>query len=413
MTALAVGGAWHAAQVPRPETRPATRHVSDAERRARLVTRHRLTPQTRTDDVVTITDDLVALHSTDPVTVYLSAAARMAAPALAPVSDALYQTRRLLRHHAMRRTLWVFGHEHARLAHHAATVDVAAVQHRNLMGYLAAAGVADPPAWYADAAAQVLGVLSAGGPRTAREVGAALPGIAGLELPIQGGSFPAHSRVLLVLGFEGRVLRARPTGTWINGQYRWSAADDWVPGGIGAPLERRPAAAGLARAYLRTFGPATRDDLKWWAGWTVATTMAALADVEAVEVSLDGGGTGFLLPDDLDPVPDPGPSVALLPGLDPTTMGWKARGHHLAPDDAPRLFDRNGNGGPAIWVNGRIAGTWVQRKDGAIATRLFTDVGRAARAAIEEAAARHHALLGDVRFNVRYPAPVQRELLAG
>lgn len=398
-----------------------TRHVSDAERRARLVTRHRLAPHTRTDDVVRITDDVVALHSTDPVTVYLSAAARMAAPDLAPVDAALYTDRTLLRHHAMRRTLWVFGHGHTALAHHAATGDVAAVQRRDLLRRLAATGVADPEAWYADAGARVLGQLAAHGPITAREVGTALPDLAAQRVPLQGGTTqPAHSRVLLMLGFEGRVLRAHPAGTWINGQYRWSAAHDWVPGGIGLPGEagtppadvRRAAAAGLTRAHLRAFGPVTRDDLRWWAGWTVATTRTALADVGAVEVGLDGGGTGYLLPEDLDPVEDPGPSVALLPSLDPATMGWKTRDWYLDPAHAPLLFDRNGNGGPAIWVDGAVAGTWVQRRDGTIATRLFRRVDRTARREIDAAAARHRELLGEVRFSVRYPAPVQPELLA-
>ncbi|ANY05065.1 winged helix DNA-binding domain-containing protein [Pseudonocardia sp. HH130630-07] len=394
-----------------------TRHVSDAERRYRLTLRHRLVPSTRTDDVVAIADDLVALHSTDPVTVYLSAAARMVHPRTGAVDEALYTDRTLLRHHAMRRTLWVFGRRHAALAHHGATRGVAAVQLRDLMRQLAAAGVADPPGWYAGAAREVLGLLAERGPTTAREVGTALPHIAGLRVPIQGGEHPAHTRVLLVLGFEGRVLRARPTGTWINGQYRWAAAERWLgggggaPGDLGGPADPRAAAAGLARAYLRAFGPVTREDLRWWAGWTVATTRAALADTGAVEVTLDDGGTGHLLPGDLDPVPDPGPSVALLPGLDPTTMGWKVRHHHLDPGAAARLFDRNGNGGPAIWVDGRSVGSWVQRPDGAIATRLFTDVGREAGQAVAEAAERHRLLLGDVRFSVRYPAPVQRELL--
>lgn len=189
-----------------------TLHVSDAQRRARLVTRHRLTPPARTDDAVTVADDLVALHSTDPVTVYLSVAARAVAPSLAAVDAALYEDRTLLRHHAMRRTLWVFGHAHAALAHHAATVDVAEVQRRALLDQLAAAGVADPPAWYDAAAERVLGVLADRGPTTAREIGTLLPEIAGTLVPIQGGRHPAHSRVLLVLGFSGRVLRGRPTG---------------------------------------------------------------------------------------------------------------------------------------------------------------------------------------------------------
>ena len=49
------------------------RTVTADERRARLARRHRLLPEDRTDDVARIADDLVALHSTDPVTVYLSA----------------------------------------------------------------------------------------------------------------------------------------------------------------------------------------------------------------------------------------------------------------------------------------------------------------------------------------------------
>src|SRR4051794_38525656 len=114
---------WHARRV-------VTRFVDAAERRTRLAVRHRHVPVTHTDDVVALTDGLVALHSTDPVSVYLSAAARMATPSLSAVDAALYDERSLVRHHAMRRTLWVFGHEAARLAHHAATVDVARAQRR-------------------------------------------------------------------------------------------------------------------------------------------------------------------------------------------------------------------------------------------------------------------------------------------
>ncbi|MCW0216549.1 MAG: winged helix DNA-binding domain-containing protein [Pseudonocardia sp.] len=388
--------------MPVPEIGPM---ISTAQRRARLVTRHRLAPAHRLDDVPVLADDLVALHSTDPVTVYLSAAARMRTPALAPVDAALYEDRTLLRHHAMRRTLWVLGPAHARLAHHAATVDVAAVQLRNLLTQLGLAGVADPGAWLAGARRQVHDLLAAEGPLPAREVGLRLPRLT-FPVPIGDATVAAHSRVLLIMGFDGQVLRARPTGTWINGQYRWAAADAWVPGGLGTPLARREAAAGLARAYLRAFGPATREDLRWWAGWTVGTTKAALADVDAVETT-----AGYVLPDDLDPVPDPGPSVALLPGLDPTTVGWKVRDHYLDPALVPHLFDRNGNGGPAIWVDGRIAGGWVQRKDGTIATALLTDVGAEARDAVDAAAHAIETLLGEARVTVRFPAPMQAGLL--
>ncbi|MDT7552414.1 MAG: hypothetical protein QOI16_950, partial [Pseudonocardiales bacterium] len=120
----------------------ATRFVDAEERRARLVVRHRHVVAERTDDVVALTDGLVALHSTDPVSVYLSAAARMTLPSLAPLDAALYEERSLVRHHAMRRTLWVFGHEAARIAHHASTLGLVKVQRRNTLAMLDGAGIA-------------------------------------------------------------------------------------------------------------------------------------------------------------------------------------------------------------------------------------------------------------------------------
>jgi hypothetical protein len=388
------------------------RRIDTAERRARLAHRHRLTAAGRTDDVVAIADDLVALHSTDPVTVYLSAAARMRTPSLAAMEEALYERRSLVRHHAMRRTLWVFGPEAARLAHHSATLGLLKVQRRMLLEAVAGSGLHDDPeAWVAAASAEILAALVEAGPLSARELGGRVPH---LTVPLQIGrgrnaaTQAAHTRLLLVLGFAGRVLRARPTGTWINGQYRWAATSSWLPEGF-AELEQRDAAAGLARRWLRAFGPATRTDLAWWTGWTVALTTRALADIGAVEVDLDDG-PGFVLPDDLDPAPPASPFVALLPGLDPSTMGWKQRAFHLDPAHVPALFDRNGNGGPTVWADGRIVGGWVQQRDGTIAVRLLEDIGTEHRKAVDDAAHELEELLGAVRFSVRFPAPLQTEL---
>ena len=58
----------------------ARRKITIDERRARLAERHRLTTATKTDDIAAIADSVVALHSSDPATVYLSALARMQHP---------------------------------------------------------------------------------------------------------------------------------------------------------------------------------------------------------------------------------------------------------------------------------------------------------------------------------------------
>jgi hypothetical protein len=68
-----------------------TRRITVGERRARLARRHRLVPSTRTDDVAAIADSVVALHSSDPVSVFLSALARMRHPSIAAVEAALHE----------------------------------------------------------------------------------------------------------------------------------------------------------------------------------------------------------------------------------------------------------------------------------------------------------------------------------
>ena len=84
-------------------------------------------------------------------------------------------------------------------------------------------------------------------------------------------------------------------------------------------LDPAAARATLARAWLARYGPGTIADLKWWTGWTLTHTRAALAALDTVTVTLDGpAGTGVVLADDVDDVPAPPRWVALLPALDPT-----------------------------------------------------------------------------------------------
>ena len=390
-----------------------TRTLSVEERRARLASRHRLLPEHRTDDVATIADDLVALHSTDPVTVFLSAMVRMRNPSVAAVERALYVDRSVVRHHAMRRTLWVATPDVVRLMHAAATRRLVAPEHRRTAMLLAENGVADPERWLADAREQVLAALEEHGPMTARSLGSKVPALRQRIVMAPGKKYSAtvsaHTRVLLNLGFEGRIVRTRPTGTWINGAYTYAAMDSWLEGGL-RELTERDAACGLALRWLRVFGPGTAKDLQWWMGWTVVTTKAALADCGAVQVTLDGG-PGWVAPGDDEPPEPVGPWVALLPALDPTTMGWKERDWYLPVEAAP-AFDRMGNAGPTIWVDGQVVGAWDQRSDGEIRTHLFTGLGAAQLAVVEQRVTELAEMVGATRFTVRFPSPASIALRA-
>lgn len=387
------------------------RTVDVEERRARLAQRHRLLPGRRTDDIGQLADDLVALHSSDPVTVYLSAWARMDQPSVAAVEQALYVDRTVVRHHAMRRTLWVATPDVARMMHAAATRLLVEPQTARTAKMLAAAGIADPRGWLASAGRQVLADLHEHGPSSARELGQRLES---LRQPLQvaagtawAASQSAHTRVLLLLGFAGEILRAQPVGSWVNGAYRYAATDAWLPGGLGE-LDGRTAAGDLADHWLRRFGPGTTADLTWWMGWTVATTKQALADCAAVPVDLVDG-PGWLAAGDED-LPESEPWVAVLPSLDPTTMGWKRRSWYL-PEAAAEAFDRRGNAGPTLWVDGRVVGAWAQTKDGELPRHYFEAVARNRRREIDDRLAVLRDTVGATRFTVRFPGLIQAQLL--
>jgi winged helix DNA-binding protein len=384
--------------------------VDVEERRARLAVRHRLLPATRTDDVPRIADDLVALHSTDPPTVFLSAMVRMDHPSVEAVEQALYVDRSLIRHHAMRRTLWVATPGMIRLMHATATRDLVAPERRRTCQLLAASGVSDPEHWLAEAEAEVLADLRRHGPSTARAVGQRVAARQRLHLS-PGKSYAAvqsaHTRVLTILGFAGEMVRTRPS-SWINGAYAYAAVEDWLPAGLGEE-DPRAAAAELADRWLQRFGPGTTTDLRWWMGWTLTRTRQALADCGALEVEINGG-TGWLAAKD-DSSPRAEPWVAVLPGLDPTTMGWKQRDWYL-PKAAIESFDSAGNGGPTLWVDGRIVGVWAQTRDGEIHTHYFEKVAANRRREIDARIREVKAMIGQARFTVRFPAPIHNRLAA-
>ena len=221
----------------------------------------------------------------------------------------------------------------------------------------------------------------------------------------------AGSRVLFLLAAEGEIVRGRPLGSWTSTLYRWSPMASWLDGGL-ADLDTDVAAADLVTRWLRAFGPGTYADLKWWTGWTAGLLRRALASVEPVEVTLEGGATGLVLAGDDEPIAAPGELfAALLPALDPAPMGWQARDWYLGPH-RERLFDYSGNIGPTIWWDGRIVGGWAQRADGSIAVELLEDAGADAAAAVAAEARRVRDWIAGVRVTPRFRTPLERELVA-
>lgn len=386
------------------------RRFDASERRARLGVRHRVAVPAR--DVREVADSLVALHGTDPASVFLAAAARTGTGDAAAVEYALYDDRRLVRMLGMRRTMFVLPLDVAPVVHAACTRTIAGRQRTLLVKHLERSGaVPDAASWLRDVEESTLRALIARGSATAAELAEDEPR---LRTPLEmatGKPYEARvyvtSRVLFLLAADARIVRGRPRGSWTSSQYSWAAWDSWIPGGL-SELDTATAQAELARRWLTAFGPAPATDLRWWTGWNAGETKRALARLDVAEVELDGG-TGIVLADDVDPTPDPEPWVALLPALDPTPMGWSDRSWFLGEHGKP-LFDSTGNIGPTVWLDGRIVGGWAQRASGEIAFQLLEDVGAEALARVHGTVERLTTWLGPVRVTPRFRTPLEREL---
>lgn len=387
-------------------------HIDAAQRRARLGVRHHLAAPA--DDAVRVSGDLVGLHATDPASVFLAARARVRDFRPPDLEQALYDDRSLARILGMRRTMFVVPVALVPVLHAAVTRALAVRERTRTLKMIREGGVAeDAAAWLTRVEAAAFAALEAKGEATARELTAQVPDLGGKILVGQGtkweGEIGVSTRVLFLLANEARVVRGRPLGTWLSSQYRWAPLRSWLGVDVDM-LDTQDARRELARRWLRTFGPATVADLKWWSGWTLGETRRVLSSSDTVDVDLDGQA-GVVLADDVDPVETPPPWTALLPALDPTVMGWTQRDWYLGAHRAA-LFDRNGNAGPTIWCDGRVVGGWGQRPEGEVAFRLLSDVGSEAQSRIEAQAAALTQWLDGVRIIPRFRTPLERELSA-
>lgn len=384
------------------------RHVSDDERRARIGVRHALAPSFRVDSPEAATRAMTVLHATESATVYLSCWARVRSLDATDVDNALYDQRSLVKQLAMRRTLFTFPRDLLPAAWSSASARVANTERARMAKDVVKAGIAvDGNDWLDRARAEVLTLLTdAPEGLSALEVRQAVP-MTDVKVEGSAGEIWSAPRVLTHLGATADIMRGANTARFPVSRPLWTLTRHWLDD---APtdLESADGYREIVRRWLHSFGPGTEDDIVWWLGSTKTVVRAALAELEAVAVSLDGGVTGWLLPDDVATVCDPGPWAALLPVLDPTIMGWKNRDFYLGPH-RNQLFDTRGNAGTTAWVDGRVVGCWIQDAAGVVHVRVLESVSADAQRALDAEAVRLTEWLGGVKIGTGYVSQAMKQ----
>lgn len=319
--------------------------------------------------------------------------------------------------HTIRRTLFVVPADDVAVFEAGAAREVARKERRRLEGWLAAEMEPDDvQPWLEEVTARVLDALERDEPEGTelgtRELTRAVPELK-RQVTLGSGKWTTKvtvaSRLLFLLAMDGLLVRTCPAGSWRSSQYRWATVSAWRGKPPPPRLEEAEGRAGLARRYLATHAPVTTIDLRWWTGWTAKAAGQALAEVDAVAVELDADEPGWVLPGDAAADPSPEPTVALLPPLDSTPMGWKRRDWYLGPH-AGQLFDTNGNIGPSVWADGRIVGGWGQRGDGEVVHELLEEVKPHVAAKVADEAAALTSWMDGVVAIPRFPTPLGRRL---
>ena len=385
--------------------------ATDDHRRARVARRHGLGAAHRYGDITSATRAMTALHATEPTTPHLSLHARVNGVDVADVEAALYDTRTLVKVMGMRRTLFVVPPDLIDAIAGSVGRRVADATRKRLERE--AAGLDLGSGWIDDARAAVLAALD-GEQRSTRELRDAIDHLGGTFVAAAGTKWatdvPVMANLLTIFCAEGAVVRACNRGHWRISRPTYTTMASWLRRAVD-PLDDGAGYAELVRRWLWTFGSGTEADLVWWLGATRRAVRQALVDVEALEVVLDDGTTGFVLSDDTDDLTEPAdrePWVALLPTLDATTMGWRDRDFYLDPDHVPYLFDTAGNGGTTVWVDGRVVGCWIQDDEGRVRTILREPLTRSAHRPLAAEVERLDALLDGERITNVFASPQMR-----
>jgi hypothetical protein len=170
---------------------------------------------------------------------------------------------------------------------------------------------------------------------------------------------------------------------------------DWV--GEGPALEPGAALAELARRYLAGHGPADARDLAAWSGLPLRQARRGL---DAIAGELDevraGGEPAWVLAGAGAPRAAR-PRVRLLGHFDAYLLGYRSRELVLAAPFARRIQAGGGMIRPAVLLDGRVVGTWRQRRGRErleVVVEPFERLERAVLAALEAEAADVGRFLG-------------------
>ncbi len=363
-----------------------------------------------------LAEQMVGLHSTDPATVILAAAARLKRPNVERIEQALYDDRTLVRTLCMRRTLFVVPVDLVPIVHAAVTEALIPPERKRTVRMIEEAGIArDGARWLRRAEAETMAAIEEGGEVTGADLSKLVPRLRE-QIPYGegktwAGKIGMTTRVLFLLACEQRVVRGRPAGL-VDEHAVPVGADDVVAPGRVPGLE---GGRGARRAGAALAGRVRTGDR---CGPQVVDGLDARPDPQAGRRAGHGGGRAR-----------PRRHRHRARRRRRRRCGHRSRGPPCCrASTRPRWAGPSGSGtsartsrrcsiapatpGPQCGGTVASSGGWTQRADGEIVWRPLEDVGADGRRAIEREIERLQTWLAGAVVVPRFPTPLAQELRA-
>lgn len=341
-----------------------------------VLRKQHLAEDSRARDVLRVADDICGLHATGTVEPYLSLFARMPGFEKGDLDQELYVDRSMVKMRCMRGTLHILTAEMAPMVHAAtrAMVDRLSSRYAQFRGLGAER--------YPGVSQAIMEVVRG------REMTPA-------QIKSEVGTDDNIAAAISLMCDHGLLARIGSRDNWRAKSYRYAIFAERYPTIDLARYGESEGVALLVHRYLRSYGPATVNDIAWWSGLSKRTVLDALEVIggQTVTVGMAGmDGDFVMLRSDeglLERVSHEGGwTVNLLPALDPYIMGYKERRRYLDHARYDQVFDRGGNATSTVLVDGRVVGVWafVEGPEAAVRLTLFEEVEGALSRLIEERA---------------------------
>lgn len=184
------------------------------------------------------------------------------------------------------------------------------------------------------------------------------------DLPLTEWHLSSWGGIFVDLVRHGYACHAPRAG----GEGRFAHREHWLPDLEWNPPPVEQANVEIARRYLRTYGPATAQDIAYWRGTKLSQARQWLTTLQndLIEVTV-ADQPRFVLKEDLDPLYERLPEreawpVRMLYRFDPLLLAHKDKSWLVPAEQYKRVWRPAGHIEGTLLEHGHLIGTWRYKR---------------------------------------------------